>query len=164
MRRHVLITSLCLAVLSCGCSSGGNGSIQGTVGGATFSPADAVFYPLPPTTTAIAIVSTSGVCDYFSKHEHVKNEFALAIYFEQTAATVGTFDVSQLAVAWDVSDATCNIASQAATSGTVKLTSVTAQSIDGTFDLFFDQDHITGSFHASHCDPQVDASTPATCT
>jgi len=57
----------------------------------------------------------------------------------------------EFGVNWDTIDASCNDTSTSATGGSVTVTAVSASRLEGTFDLTFGADHVTGSFSASNC-------------
>jgi hypothetical protein len=58
-------------------------------------------------------------------------------------------------------DATCHVASgsSVATSGSVTFDVITASRISGSFDLYFGQDHVTGTFDAPVCNDPADIET-----
>jgi len=162
--RYVAVSIIAVA-LACS-SSSGSGSVDGTVGGTSLSVSDAVVYSVT-SSTAIAVVSTSGMCDYFDKGEFPKNITALVMYVSPPVTTPGTFQVGSpgaVEATWSVYDASCNATPTNATAGSVTLTAVTPARITGTFDLNFGTDHVSGSFSAASCAATADASAPSTCT
>jgi hypothetical protein len=151
--------------IGCGASAG-SASVNGMVGGVSFQPHDAVVHPVQPSATAIDIVSAANICDDFTQHGYPKNTTAITLYIKPIPAAPGTFTTESgaLQATWEVVDATCASTSfNQATTGTVALTSVTDSSIQGTFDLTFDTDHVSGNFDAVLCDPSIDASAGPTC-
>ena len=163
--RSCFAVALVVATLGA-CSGAGAATVQGTVSGTGLSPADAIFYAVSGG-TAIAVVNVGSVCGFLSQREQPKNLTSLSFYITPAVVSTATYDVTQtttIQATWSITDATCTRTTNvAATAGTVTLTGVATDTISGTFDLMFDQDHVSGSFTAKPCNPSVDASTAPIC-
>jgi hypothetical protein len=128
------------------------------VAGQTLSAQDAITYTLG-STTVIGIDSVPNLCSYAQKNELPKNLVSLAFYLSPTVTAPGTFVIDQASVTaiWVARDSTCAGTSVDATSGTITITRL-SPTVNGTFDVMFNQDHVTGSFAATSCDHSQDAS------
>lgn len=152
---RTLLGALGGVLVGCGTSAG---SVEGAVAGQTLSAEDSITYTLG-STTVIGIDSVPNLCSYAQKNELPKNLVSLAFYLSPTVSAPGTFVIDQTSVTaiWVVRDATCAGTSVDATSGSIAITSVTT-TVNGTFDVMFNQDHLTGRFAATSCDHSQDAS------
>jgi hypothetical protein len=152
----------------------------------TFKPAGSPAHDI----TAISIVDYAGACAIAEANQQKAGSNLLTFVFDlsnmnqptsppplppavyaydvNTSPTTTTPDASgnviQIEVYYDSLDTTCHLPSGNlfATKGTITLTSVTASSIVGSFDLSFpNNDHLTGMFSSPICNPP--SSGPPTC-
>jgi len=167
MRRYAVLIAVA-ASLGCGSSNSVNGTIQGQ----TLSAQDALLLTNNTTvggTTVyglgVSIMNISNACSTaqadISSNKDPANAASLTIGIGSTSPiAAGTFNItSASSPAADAifvkTDSSCHSTidggAAQATSGTVTLSSVSASSASGTFDLTFGSDHVTGSFSASSC-------------
>ncbi len=122
---------------------------MGNIEGNAFAPMDAVAY-FPGN---ISIVDFAGLCarglseakpgaTYLNVF--LGNGFALGTV--NVGATGATVNVQTLVV-----DSQCNSMGENASAGSVTLTTVTPDSVSGTFDFTFPSGKLTGSFSAAMC-------------
>ena len=149
------------------CNQTSPGAIDGKVDGGGFTPVEAFFFPLSyAPTTNISLVNKAGICGYLAPNESFKNLVHLDLLITPTLSAPGTFQIDSsgaLVVVWNAYDDACNTWDAHATAGAVTITSVTSTEIQGSFDLTFGGDHVTGTFDASLCSPVQDASGPPVC-
>jgi hypothetical protein len=156
--------------------------VNGTVTGDSLTVKDAMTLDgsqsgenVPDAAGIVVIASTSGICPAFQNNTVAANatQLVLTLYRTDSGGNVkspGTGDYtinnrdpvpanSAIAVAaFAVTGATCGpVPGQGgiATSGTVHLSSMSLSTnggAQGTFDLTFETDHLTGSFDAPFCD------------
>jgi hypothetical protein len=179
---RIAIAATVLAALACGSGAGNGGSFNGVVRGQPMKPADAVssaarvsLGPIAADVGAIVITDSPGVCGRVTANAEPRNGKALILFladFDRQTLTAtapagtGTFDVVNpnasgippvhaAVVTFGVNDADCeSIATQSAvaTSGIVKLTSVSGGSYSGTYSVGFETgEAVSGEFHASSC-------------
>jgi hypothetical protein len=176
-----------LALLACGSSSTGAtaqgsaaGSAQGTVRGVALGVQDAFFSNEVATGTVLGVTSFPGACEaiYTNKHyPHGSAALSIQLVAYPSGGTAGpvtapgtftllgtSLDGNSFGAAWTSVDASCNPTSVQATGGTIDLTEVTASQLEGTFDLTFGADHLTGSFTASNCAAAASAQGNPTCS
>jgi len=170
-----------LCALGCGSGSAG-GSFNGVVRGQPMKPADAISSParvsLGPISAdvgAVVLTDVPGVCGRVTANTEPKNGKALVLFladFNRQTLTAtapagpGTFDVVNpsapglppphgAVVTFGVNDAACEqIAAQSAvaTSGAVKITSLSGGAYSGTYTVGFETGEVvSGEFHAATC-------------
>ena len=167
--------------IACGAgTSKPSATFEGTVRGQTMKPADAISAPahvslaaIGADVIAIVISDSAGTCAKVSAGSEPAGARALVLFlgdvdgFTVTApASTGTFNVydpssgglppARVAVAtFGVNDAQCNpVAGQSAvaTSGSVKITSISGAAYGGTYAIGFDTgETISGEFHTGSC-------------
>jgi hypothetical protein len=171
---------LILAALGCGGGSSNPNTFNGLVHGQPMTPADAVSSPahvsvngIAADVAAVALTNVANVCSKVTANMEPRNGKALLILladvsvFAVTAPTApGTFNVydpssggippAHLAVvSFGVDDASCTLIpgqSAVATSGAVRLTSISNGSYAGTYSVQFDTgEQVSGEFHATSC-------------
>jgi hypothetical protein len=134
-----------------GSSSGGglgSATVNGTIGGKTFTPVDAASYYGDDALFHFIFYDAPGVCgDYLLGGNARRNSSVLLFTIQD--ATVGRPEGSD--VAFVQLDATCHAPSGVEGSGPVTLTAVSASSISGDFSFTLNTDTITGSFVAPTC-------------
>ena len=134
------------------CAQTGSATVVGTFVGNSLVPKDAIATEGP----GLVIADFSGICALGQNRKANANEL-LFEFLGATAFTTGTVNVgNNLNVQYAQFDATCNATeNEAATSGSVTITSVTSCGVVGTFDVTLNSDHVTGSFTAANCIPSV---------
>jgi hypothetical protein len=164
-------------VAACGGSTstlgggGGSAAVNGKAGGTAFDVVEAVGLVGTQTdngTTAsyagVAITNIAGTCALLQRHGNPKSAQALTMEVIVTSSSVvsGTYAVGGqtapfASAAFAAQDATCTTTTdEQATSGSIVLTTVSAATVDGTFDLTFaGGDHLTGSFTAPVCNYDI---------
>ncbi|MGD0528252.1 MAG: hypothetical protein ABSE49_24165 [Polyangiaceae bacterium] len=165
-------TAIAAAVAACGGSTstlGGaaNGAqVNGTVDGVTMTVVDQVGVSGTVTTNGstgsyagAVITNIAGTCSVVQSHANPPNAQALSLVVYGSGTTVGpgTYTVGSTAVSgaqvtFAAQDAMCtSTASADATGGTVTLSVVNGTSIEGSFDVTFGSDHVSGTFDAPVC-------------
>jgi hypothetical protein len=164
------------------CGSGSGNSFNGLVRGQPMKPVDAVSSParvslgsIAADVAAVVVTDAGGLCGRVTANTEPKNGKQLILFVADldrltltatAPAGPGTFDVVNpnapgilpvhaAVVMFGVNDASCTqVLSQSAvaTSGTVKLTSVSAGSYGGTYSVTFETgETVSGEFHAGSC-------------
>jgi hypothetical protein len=179
---HVRFVAV-LGLVACSTSSSSKSpvftSVSGTLMGRSVSPAYAtaakgIYDQEYPNQVTVFIASSSNPCGMLQQlvtNPNVEraNLLAIALVLGATDAsavvTPGTYTANgnpdELSASYSSYDAQCNMTGSEATAESVTLTSA-GSSYEGTFDLTFGPDHVTGSFVAPLCDvtvPTVDAQT-----
>lgn len=130
----------------------GSGTVTGTLLGNTLAAKDAISSSANGT-SFIAITDYTSTCaDGLNNLK--ANSSALLFDFPATPTlSVGTVNVgAAVDVAYATYNATCNSPTgESSTGGSVTITAVTACSVQGTFDVTLNTDHVTGSFTAPVC-------------
>jgi len=165
-----------------GCGSGVGGSFNGVVRGQPMKPTDAISSParvsLGPISAdvgAVVLTDVPRVCGRVTANTEPKSGKALVLFladFNRQTLTAtapagpGTFDVVNpnapgipplhaAVVTFGVNDAACEqIAAQSAvaTSGAVKITSISGGAYSGTYTVGFETGEVvSGDFHATSC-------------
>lgn len=168
------VVPLACAAMACG-GGGAKATFSGTVHGQTFSPKDAI----SSTATVqylgsaawIVLTDANGLCASLTANQDVGSTKKLILVLwsnvNQTPgppAGIGTFSVyagtgvrpdNMVLAEFVVYDATCSFPPSTepadATSGSLTLTRNSGGSYEGTFDLIFNGDHVTGTFNTSNC-------------
>jgi 5-hydroxyisourate hydrolase-like protein (transthyretin family) len=176
-----IVAGLAAAAMACGSGSKPGATFDGVVHGQPMKPADAISSPakvplaaISAHVVAIVLTDVSGACAKVSANVEPKNGKALIILLADVSPTLevttptgpGTFTIynsttgglppAHAALAtYRVNDENCNqIASESAiaTSGAVKLTSISGGSYTGTYTIGFDTgEQVTGEFHTADC-------------
>lgn len=156
---HVCV--VLLGVLTYGCGSNAvSTSVSGTIGGATIMAADTVgIVARGQSTTAAAnaiITNFSGACQAFkSKQDLPANGTALvlSVVVNGTAVSPGTYQIAGGTPGASVGFLTADkTGQQEGTSGSVTLDTVSATTINGSFEVTMaDGDHLSGTFVAPIC-------------
>jgi hypothetical protein len=180
--RYVPISFLVCALGCGSGSGSGGGSFNGVVRGQPMKPADAISSParvsLGPISAdvgAVVLTDVPGVCGRVTANTEPKNGKALVLFvadFNRQTLTAtapagpGTFDVVNpnspgipplhaAVVTFGVNDATCGqIADQSAvaTSGAVKITSMSGGAYSGTYTVGFETgEAVSGEFQTTSC-------------
>jgi len=142
---------------SCG-SAVGSASVTGTLLGNTLAAKDAVSNP-GNGTPFVVITDFSGVCAMGLNNLKKSSSGLLFDFLTTSTISVGTVNVgADLDVQYATYDATCNSpAGESSTGGSVNITKADACTIEGTFDVTLNSDHVTGSFKAPNCASSSDA-------
>lgn len=162
--------AVAVAVAACGGSSNsvgatsGSATVSGTIGGQSVPTTNVVAVVGSETTgvttvqlDSILVTSVSDPCSFLQNPmNRIPNATSLVLAAGAIAPSVptGTYDVGKYGYAqYDADSATCTLTtSETATSGSVVLTSVSSDTIGGTFDVTMaNGDHLTGSFSAPVC-------------
>jgi len=169
MWRMAILLSVLVA-----CGGDDAGSVSGTVHGTAISVDDSVSAAVTINTNqhgaAIVLTNTAGACAQLTDHVQHPSEkvviITVADYANLTLTTPtapGEYSIYQggtappkaatlQVVMTDLNCAPISNNGAKATSGTVKLTSVSGNTFAGSFDALLDsEDHITGSFSPSEC-------------
>jgi hypothetical protein len=166
MKNSIRVIAFALVCSACGSSGTGSGSATGTVGGQSFSVADAIFLQTDSTAAhqiEITLWSISGVCADLSgtgsSGPTSGTEITLLVE-SPNAIVAGTYTGSTpsgLAQAEAVSVNGSNYFYAVATNANVTITSVSATSVVGTYAATFASSatqtggSLSGSFNASFC-------------
>jgi hypothetical protein len=162
------MASMAVAIAAAACSSssgGGTGtaSVTGTIQGAAVPASDTVGLSSVASGGSEAavgaiITNIAGACGVLQSHGNPPSATALIVAVTAMGGSVatGTYGVvSQgfgASASYATEDTSCNTSfSENASSGSVTLTTVSASTVAGTFDLTFGSDHLTGSFSAPIC-------------
>jgi hypothetical protein len=142
----------------------GTGSVSGTIGGQAVSTTNVVAVVGSETTNgatvqldSIVLTSVSDACSFLQNPTHrIPSSSTLVLAAGAIAPSVptGTFGIGTYGYAsYDADSATCVLTtSETATSGSIVLTSVSSDQIEGTFDVTMPNgDHLSGSFDAPVC-------------
>ena len=135
------------------CNVQGNASVSGALNGSTLDAKDAieVFDPTKGTFTFL-ITDYASACAVGNATHPGSN--VVAITYDKTMLGSGTYDVAQtqgLAASFSSYNSACKASTtMAAASGTITFKLDTCGG-EGSFDLTFGADHLTGSFTASVC-------------
>ncbi len=145
-------------------SGSGTGSVSGTIGGQSVPTTSVVAIVGSSTTNgttvqldSIVLTSVSGACSFLQNPTHripSSSTLVLAAGAIGPSVPTGTFNIGMYGYAqYDADSATCVLTTtETATSGSVVLTSVSSDSIQGTFDVTMPNgDHLSGSFDAPVC-------------
>ncbi len=156
MQKHlpaVMVLAL-MAFVACGSSAG---SVDGGVGATSLSVADATFYQDESFgVTEVSIVDVGNLCGYFGQAQIPEGMGYLVLDFAPKASA-GPFSVgtggSDVRATWGRfgTGQVCTSEGTDATTGSAMITSSSPDEVDGNFDLMFDQDHVSGTFHATYC-------------
>lgn len=188
--RHLFVTSLLLPCILVACGGSGGGSsgdgggggggagtatVNGTLGGRTFTPADAialkgVYDSSYPGIVIIYMSSVPNMCALYQQLANTGSSSPAKANLFDLGFTLGATDATSVVVpgtygtggpaaneldnaGWDSYDASCNVThSPGTSSASVTLTSAGPTYV-GTFDVtFIGGDHATGSFDAPLCD------------
>jgi hypothetical protein len=153
---------------SCGGNvSGGGSSVIGTIGGASVQTADVVALVQSSgggfVTAGVAYTNVSDTCGVLQRVASGGPEpastvvLSLSVNMAGTTVPAGTYAIGaqsaiQVAAQFITTDSTCMTVAQAqATSGTIVYATVSATTIQGTFDVTFGTDRVTGRFTAPLC-------------
>jgi hypothetical protein len=165
---HVHV-GLFLALGACAAGSTVNGTVGGT--GITARGSLSQVGSITPSGTndeALIVVSDQDqMCEMLMLHETPKDStyMQFLVYTRDVSGApapalgVGQYSVitgsdlsaAQVAAVSFIKFSGCASTSNAATDGSVTLTHVSADSVQGTYDLSFGDDHVTGSFVAPNC-------------
>lgn len=145
-------------------SASGSASVSGTIGGQSVSTTNVVAVVGSETTNgttvqldSIVLTSVSGACAFLQNPTHripSSSTLILAAGAIGPSVPTGTFNIGMYGYAqYDADSATCVLTtSETATSGSVVLSSVSSDSIQGTFDVTMPNgDHLSGSFDGPVC-------------
>ncbi|HTQ48805.1 MAG TPA: hypothetical protein VMI75_38870 [Polyangiaceae bacterium] len=168
--RAVALGCAAFAIAACSGSTNSTGgasgtaSVNGTIGGQAVQTANVVAVVGSETTNgatvqldSIVITSVSDACAYLQNPTHhfpSASTLVLAAGAIAPSVPTGTFPIGQYGYAqYDADSATCVLTtSETASGGSIVLTSVSSDSIDGTFDVTMPNgDHLSGSFDAPVC-------------
>jgi hypothetical protein len=119
----------------------------------------------------VVISSIAGTCAIAVRHDNPPSRTTVAFEVVQPGSAVGpgTYEVGStehgVEASLEMTDASCNIIGGGqSTTGTVTITTSTADRIEGSFDLTFDSgDHLTGTFAAPVCGALLFASMTGAC-
>jgi hypothetical protein len=185
MRVSSILFGVCLlAIPACGgSSSGGSSSVSGTAGGKSVPTTDTVGVVGTQTQTvgtqsitiayaAVSITNVANTCSAIEGHHNPANTSSLSFVVASSAGTsiaagtyaIGATTTTQVSANYGTTNAACaaNIAERA-TSGTIKLTTVSSTTVQGTFDVTMDNgDHLSGSFTGPVCNVPLTNTGPAT--
>jgi hypothetical protein len=169
-----------LALLTACTSGSGSGSVTGTISARSLSVRDAYFLPTSdPQSIQVFLTDTVRECTspdspYSFKSSSILELVIMNLQADMSLAplVVGDYTVylgqgppppglvSQLG--FSSLDSTCTDVFVSAgpngvpaTSGTTHLSSVSDTHVQGTFDVRFGSDHVTGTFEASKCSPST---------
>lgn len=138
-------------------------TVSGTFYGLTLTPKDAVSI-FSTTNSNAFFVAISDYANLCATASGIKASSQILVFDYQGGATlpIGTpVDVTKTEgfdVQWAQYDQTCNTPQgESASSGTVTFSELDACGAAGTFDLVFNDDHVTGSFGAPACAYDPDA-------
>jgi len=165
---------------ACSSSSGGGGSgtasVEGTIQGLAIPATDAVGLSsvvmngsMTEAAVGAIITNVANACSVLQNHGSPSDASSLvvAVAVDSGSVAPGKYDiVSQgfgATASYALSQSCVTQATETATSGTVTISSV-GSSVNGSFDLMFGSDHLTGTFSAPICTytPVTDAGA-ATC-
>ncbi len=168
--RAVAVGCAAVAVAACSGSSSstggvsGSASVSGTIGGQSVPTTNVVAVVGSETTNgatvqldSIVLTSVSDACSFLQNPTHrlpSTSTLILAAGAIAPSVPTGTFNIGTYGYASYYADsATCVLTtSETANSGSVVLTSVSSDSIDGTFDVTMPNgDHLSGNFAAPVC-------------
>jgi hypothetical protein len=161
MRMVVLV----LGSILVGC---GPASVSGEVAGTPIESSDAIFHEGTFLVDSVEIRiggPTSDMCADIAAGRATKGGTALTLSITKDAVGVGTHTVGTsggltVASAEKLDTACSDVLKKFASSGTITITTKETTRIQGSFDLLFDSDHLTGSFDARACaDTTVDVKT-----
>lgn len=156
------------AAVACSSSSGGGGSgsasVTGTIQARAIPAQDAVGLSsvamngsMVESAVGAVITNVTGACSVLQNHGNPPDASTLivAVAADSSSVAPGTYDiVSQgfgATASYALQDQNClTVVSENASSGTVTISSV-GSSVNGSFDLTFGADHITGTFSAPVC-------------
>lgn len=161
----------CIAIAIAACSgsssstgSSGSASVTGTIGGQSVPTTNVVAVVGSETTNgttvqldSVVLTSVSDACSFLQNPTHrlpSTSTLVLAAGAIGPSVPTGTFNIGMYGYAqYDADSATCVLTtSETATSGSVVLTSVSSNTIDGTFDVTMPNgDHLSGTFTAPVC-------------
>jgi hypothetical protein len=158
------------SVLSCGgtvAGGGGSTSVVGTIGGVSVSTKDTVAIIEPSGSNVLAGVAITNIpdtCGVLQREflaggpEPANTEaLSLSVTFAGTAVPAGTYAIgdqqaAQVSAIHSTTDSNCmSRASTVASSGSITYAVVSATTIQGSFDLVFGSEHVTGRFAAPVC-------------
>lgn len=165
---------LALGAAGCGGTSSGGGpasTVTGQAGGQAVPTTDTVAVNVTQTLSTstgsvtetsleVAILNVANTCGILQRHGLPASTTALSFGVTTRAASIpaGTYSIGQTGAfqtvaAFGTTDASCQTkTNETATSGTVILTSVSATTVAGSFDVKMDNgDHLTGTFDAPVC-------------
>lgn len=167
--RAVTLGCAAAAVVACSGSSSstgssGSASVTGTIGGQSVATTNVVAVVGSETANgttvqldSIVLTSVSDACSFLQNPTHrlpSTSTLILAAGAIAPSVPTGTFNIGMFGYAqYDADSSTCVLTtSETATSGSIVLTNVSSQTIDGTFDVTMPNgDHLSGSFDAQVC-------------
>lgn len=138
----------------------GPASVSGTVAGESIDSSDAIAEKtsVPVVGDSLHVViggDTSDLCADFSqgilRKSSSRLEFTLLKLGKSLAPGAYPIKDGAIAAATKLDSACGDVLTRVASGGTVTITSIEAATIEGTFDLTFDADHVEGSFSAALC-------------
>lgn len=164
MRRSIVF--VCLTALV-GCGSGN--SVTGTVQGNSLAAQDALSFQASESFGGVTeflvgalIVNISSACSTATNDQATNktppNLTGLSLAVANTAAIApGTYNITSSSVpaasaGFTKTDATCNnTVNASATAGTITISAIDSSHAQGTFNLTFGSDTLTGNFNAPNC-------------
>jgi hypothetical protein len=167
-RMHRLVACL-LALTACSSTThvgGGSGAVNGTVAGNSLAPSDTVAIIGSQNSSgvnvqyaAIVLSDVGAMCTRLTNHQAAPNGTGLALVVGTSAALVqpGTYTINahgaETATAeFAKVDAKCqSTLMDAATGGTVTITTFSTSEVSGAFQLTFPDGSLSGSFDAPAC-------------
>jgi hypothetical protein len=161
--QRVVLIALCATACSSSSGGGTSGPVKGSVGGQSFSAADATGLAgqLTESTgtayeTDVVLTSWSGACSSLTANSAPPSSGIVFIAVAGAGPVgPGTYSISPggaVRAGFVADDATCQVTMQdTAESGTVTYETVTSSSITGSVDAVFSSGSLQGTFTASVC-------------
>ncbi len=137
-----------------GCSATGTATITGMLLGSTMAAKDAMSTS-DSNGPFFVVTDYANVCAIGPSNVKASSSTLLFSLLSGSAFTAKTYNVpTDVDVAYATWDATCNSPTgESGFGGTVTVTQADACGLQGTFDVTFNSDHITGTFTAPACTP-----------
>ena len=150
--------TLAVACGTSGDASKGKCSVSGTLLGSSFDAQDCTIFTTGHAgayATDLVITDFSGACGVVAENSVKAHSKVIDAHFGGVSSlTTGTYAVGSNGIdaQFVTFDATCNSPTGESGGGTILVTQA-SPSISGTFDLYFNADHVTGSFDVTSCSP-----------